>query len=160
MSLENYRTLFITFLVITVILCIVLITLYFLFDIWKIIRIKTGWAMKQSIKKLNEMNQQDAVKKRKKYKGRSGSFSNPTGNVEEQDMRHTLKLGKKINETVLLDLADQKMDIIDKNCEMDVLQEHKPKHTEQELFKIIDTKIVIFSEGIISSSNNSEGMMV
>ena len=155
MSLGNYRILFIVFLVITVILGIVLIAMYFSFDIWRIIQIKTGWAVKQSIKELNEMNQQDDVKKRKRYKGRSVSFSGPTGDVEEtQDMTHTLKLNKEsnemdeINETVFLDLSDQKTDSIVENCEVDALQEHKPKYTEQGQFKIINTKVIIFSEGI------------
>lgn len=71
MNIETYHTLYIVFLVLAIIFFVISIILFFVFDIRKIISIKSGYAIKQSIKETNEMNQREDNKRRKKYKGSS-----------------------------------------------------------------------------------------
>ena len=153
MSLENYHTLFILFLIITIVLGIALIVMFFLFDIWKIIRIKTGWAMKESIKEMNEINQQNDTKKRKKYKGHSVSFHPSSEEIkEDEDTTYNLKLKLELEdqeETIVLHSEEQKTDVLDEKDGTIVLQENQPIQDEEKFFQIVDAKTIIFSEGII-----------
>lgn len=54
MNIENYNTLYTIFLVLTFVFIIIDIVLFFVFDIKKIISVKTGYAKKQSIKEMNQ----------------------------------------------------------------------------------------------------------
>lgn len=60
MELEKYYTLFHLFLVITIILIIISVVLFFVLDIKKIISVKTGFAKKKRMQQLNKTNEKKA----------------------------------------------------------------------------------------------------
>lgn len=166
MTLEVYHTLFIVFLVITIILFVLLIVFFFVFDIRKIISIKTGWAVKQSVKELYKINQKEDNAERKKYKANSVSLykkqkedlsglkietveeleKEPGAVLQEMEVQPipvTAKLEQDTKETVPLKMATESQRI-QKNPDME------DKHKKEELFDIVDTKIVMFSDEIIT----------
>lgn len=57
MNIENYNMLYIVFLILTFVFLIIDIILFFVFNISKIISVKTGYAKKQSIKEMNQIQQ-------------------------------------------------------------------------------------------------------
>ena len=71
MTLEIYQTLFTVFLVLTIVFFILSIVFFFVFDIRRIFSIKTGRAVRKSVKELNEINRSEDNRRRKKYKGNS-----------------------------------------------------------------------------------------
>lgn len=176
-TLENYNTLFVIFLVITIILFILLVVFFFVFDIRKIIRIKTGWAVKQSVRELNEINQREDNRQRKKYKGHSVQLykdhsddlleydSNTTNKNDigiESDSVHcveeisesigtvTVDLEQKDKETMLLGTGvepDSSWEIIDSGDEL-----------EGEIFNIFETKVIVFSDEIITKQGIISGI--
>lgn len=139
MTLEVYHTLFIVFLVITIILFVLLIVFFFIFDIWKIISIKTGWAVKQSVKELYKINQKEDNAKRKKYKANSVSFKK-----EDKEAPVTVKLEQEENGTVPLEVLTDFQEIPGIN---DV---EEKKRKKEEFFDIVETRIVMFSDEIIT----------
>lgn len=166
MTLEVYHTLFIVFLVITIILLVLLIVFIFVFDIRKIISIKTGWAVKQSVKELYKINQKEDNAGRKKYKAHSDSLYKTQNEdlsgqkietVEEQEKESgtvlqemeiqpipvTAKLEQETKETVPLKMVTESQRI-QKNPDME------DKRKKEELFDIVETKIVMFSDEIIT----------
>lgn len=166
MTLEVYHTLFIVFLVITIILLVLLLVFFFVFDIRKIISIKTGWAVKQSVKELYKINQKEDNVKRKKYKANSVSLykkqkedlsgqkietveeqKKEPGTVlqemEVQSVLVTAKLEQETKETVPLKMVTESQRI-QKNPDME------DKRKKEEPFDIVETKIVMFSDEIIT----------
>lgn len=89
MTLEVFQTLFTVFLVLTIVFLILSIVFFFVFDIRKIFSIKTGRAVRKSVKELNEINRSEDNRRRKKYKGHSmqlskeltGDFERVTGEI-------------------------------------------------------------------------------
>ena len=75
MTLETYKTLYMVFLVATIVLFILSVVFFFVFDIRKIFSIKNGRAMRKSVKELNKINRNEDNRNRKKYKGRSMQLS-------------------------------------------------------------------------------------
>ena len=63
MELEKYYTLFHLFLVITIILIIISVVLFFVLDVRKIISVKTGFAKKKRMQQLNKINERKAETK-------------------------------------------------------------------------------------------------
>lgn len=171
MTLKTYHTLFIVFLVITIILFILLVALFFMLDIRKIISIKTGWAVKQSTRELYKINQKEDNKKRKTYKGKSiplykkqddntfiresDNMNNRSGNKQfnssneeasKSDVSVTVKLGQAAKETVPLT-------IFTKTGVLQTISDSKNEGQEDEIFNIVETKIVMFSDEIIARGN-------
>ena len=78
MTLQLYQTLFIIFVSLTIVFAILSVVLFFLFDIRKIIRIKTGADMRQSMRELYDANRGSGGQ-RKRYKARSVQLFKDTG---------------------------------------------------------------------------------
>ncbi len=166
MTLEVYHTLFIVFLVITIILFVLLIVFFFVFDIRKIISIKTGWAVKQSVKELDKINQKEDNAKRKKYKANSVSFYKKENDDLSGQQIEIVEEQKKESDTVLQEmqvrpvLVTAKLEQVTKETvPLKVITEsqriqNKPdmedKHKKEGIFDIIETKIVMFSDEIIT----------
>lgn len=165
MTLENYNTLFILFLIITIILFILLIILFFVFDIRKIIRVKTGWGIRQSVKELNEINQKEGDKRRKRYKGHSVQlFNEQSGDLLNQDVKKGAdkdtepdvnnfekpKSGAMV--TVELEQTDKQTMLLDTNSKPHLSKEIPDSGDElkEELFHIFETKMIVFSNEIIT----------
>lgn len=155
MELAEYKLLFTIFLIITIVLFILLIIFFFVFDIRKILLIKTGWAVKQSVKELNEINQNEDNKKRKKYKGHSIQLSKKTNHITEdiksgnlpepvQTATVTAKLEQEAKATMPLELHKEK--------ETSIIPPELPEKKELkegEIFNIVETKIIVFSNEVI-----------
>ncbi|MDE5778019.1 MAG: hypothetical protein K2I10_05865 [Lachnospiraceae bacterium] len=71
MTSDTFNILFIVFLIMGIVLALLTVILFFVFDIRKIISIKTGHAMRQSIRELEEINRSNDNKNRRKYKAHS-----------------------------------------------------------------------------------------
>lgn len=71
MTSDTFNILFIVFLIMGIVLALITVILFFAFDIRKIISIKTGHAMRRSIRELEEINRSNDNKKRRKYKAHS-----------------------------------------------------------------------------------------
>lgn len=67
MTLKRYHVLFIVFLIITIMLLILLVVLFFVFNIRKIINIKTGWTAKQNVEYRKGMRKFIVEKSDKKF---------------------------------------------------------------------------------------------
>lgn len=160
MTLDSYNTLFIVCLVITIILYILLIILFFAFDIRKIVNIKTGRAVRQSVKELNEVNRVGDNKQRKKYKGRSVSFSKiqqngileNERNIEQQS--NIVSDSNRLTEaaTVTEELEQEQTTLLEDNTEGDILKEApilEKELKDDEIFNIFESKTIIFSSEII-----------
>lgn len=165
MTLENYNTLFIIFLIITIILFILLIILFFVFDIRKIIRVKTGWGIRQSVKELNEINQKEGDKRRKRYKGHSVQlFKEQSGDLLKQDVKKDAdkntesgvdnfvkpKSGAMV--TVELEQTDKQTMLLDMNSKPHLSKgiPNLEDETKEGLFYIFETKMIVFSNEIIT----------
>lgn len=170
-TLKNYNTLFIIFLIITVILFILLVTLFFVFDIRKIVRVKTGLSIKQSVKEINEINQEEGNRQRKKYRSHSIQlFKNQSDNLLEQssslrvsnkkaNLRNSTELSPDTTVTVQLKQKDNETMVLQTNTNI------KPNLSQNisnsgdnlkgEFFDIFETKIVMFSNEIITKPGGS-----
>lgn len=164
-TLENYNTLFVIFLIITIILFIVLIVFFFVFDIRKIICIKTGWAVKQSVKELNEINQREDNRQRKKYKGHSIQLNksqskdfleNDLNIVDKEDSiaEKDFIQGEESIATVTIELEqeDKGTILLETNRKSDLSSEIEDsgKELKREPFNIFESKVIIFSNEIIT----------
>lgn len=165
-TLENYNTLFVIFLIITIILFIVLIVFFFVFDIRKIISIKTGWAVKQSMKELNEINQREDNRQRKKYKGHSIQFNksqskdfleNDLNIVDKEDNSIAEKdfiQGEESIATVTIELEQEDKGTIlletDRKSDSSSEIEDSGKELKREPFNIFESKVIMFSSEIIT----------
>ncbi len=98
MTSQLYQTLFIIFVCLTVACAILSVALYFVFDIRRIISVKTGSAMRQSIRELQEINQNNDDGKRKRYKARSVQLFKETSaelaGRQERALRKTAATGE------------------------------------------------------------------
>ena len=164
MTLKNYNTLFIIFLVISIILFILLVILFFAFDIRKIIRIKTGWGIKQSVKELNEINQEEGNRQRKKYKAHSIQlFKNQSDNLLEQnsniknynketDIKNFTASSPDATVTVKLKQEDNQTMVLQTNLKSHLSQNipDSGEDVKEEIFNIFEKKTVIFSNEIIT----------
>lgn len=165
MTLENYNTLFTIFLIITILLFILLIILFFVFDIRKIFRTKTGWGVRQSVKELNEINQKEGDRRRKRYKGRSIQlFKEQSGNLlkqdtnqdynrnTESDMQHFAEPESRATVTVELEQTDKQTMLLDTDIKSHLSKEipDSGDESKEELFHIFETKMIVFSNEIIT----------
>ncbi|MDE6760890.1 MAG: hypothetical protein K2J90_09470 [Lachnospiraceae bacterium] len=167
MTLEVYHTLFIVFLVITIILFVLLFVFFFVFDIRRIISIKTGWAVKQSVKELYRINQKEDNAKRKKYKAHSVSLYKKQNEDVSGQKIETVEEQKKGSDTALQEMEVQpivsvtvKLDqeaketvplkVLTESHRMQKKPDMEYKRKEEEPFDIVETKIVMFSDEIIT----------
>ncbi len=170
MTSDTYNILFIVFLIIGILLAVLAAALFFVFDIRKIISVKTGMAMRKSVKELNEINKKEDNRNRKRYKGRAVHMhrnerekkllGDGKEEVYQQAKDETLEIGLQKKETTVLrrdkneiTAESQVTAILDSRLEKQEIEE--TQITEQSdqpvgLFHITETKIVIFSSEIIA----------
>ncbi|MCM1159243.1 MAG: hypothetical protein NC300_08920 [Bacteroidales bacterium] len=129
MDIATYRTLFTVFLILTIIFAVLTAVLFFLFDIKKIISVKTGYAVRKSVKQVNALNQKEneeqKIKKKAALNQRKTVSSEATAVLENERERD----GKRVVEERHLPISDE-------------------PNTE-EGFEIIETKQIRTSEVII-----------
>lgn len=170
MTSDAYNILFIVFLIVGILLAVLAVALFFVFDIRKIISIKTGMAMRKSVKELSGNNRKEDNRHRRRYKGhavhmhRNESEKKLLGNGKEEVYQRaedeTLEIGLQKKETTVLrrdgdekTTESQVTAILDSRLEKEEIEE--TQITEQSdqpvgLFQITETKIVIFSSEIIA----------
>lgn len=175
MTLQTYKILFTVFLILTIILFIFSIIIFFVFDIRKIFSIKTGSAVRKSVKELNEINRNEDNRGRKRYKSHSlqlhkeltGDFDQATEeNINRTaydsatedagiatvplEMDGTVVL-KNFKETALVSdvpVKTETVEKVDSTAKLNLPVEEEISEKE-ELFQIIDRKVVMFSQEII-----------
>lgn len=170
MTSDTYNILFIVFLIIGILLAVLAAVLFFVFDIRKIVSIKTGMAMRKSVKELSEINRKEDNRHRKRYEehavymNRNESEKKLLGDgkeeVYQQAENETLEIGLQKKETTVLrrdgdekTTESQVTAILDSRLEKQEIEETQiPEQTNQPvgLFQITETKIVIFSSEIIA----------
>ena len=141
--LENYHILFTVFLVITISFIILLIILFFVLDIKKIISVKTGFAVRKSIKELNVMNRYED---NKKYKGYNSQWKN--GEKQKSPVQGSGRGDEteQINIPVIdatVKLEEKNIAVFDEPEQRDITEneeKHKKEISETEFFDITETK--------------------
>lgn len=161
-ELENYHILFTVLLLITIFFIIVLIILFIVFDITKIISVKTGFALKKSIKRLNAINQHEDNISRKKYKGHYIQLKNEK---EQESMVQRDGRGdetERINISVKKDsvkLKEKSVIIFDEPKQRNRIENeenYKEEISKKEFFKITETKEVKSVE-VVAVNNPAAG---
>lgn len=110
MTLATYQTLFIVFLILAILFIILSIIFFFVFDIKNIFDIKTGRAVRKSVKELNAINYSQDNRKRKKYKGHSIQFDKKQ--IEEvKETRETVLLNTEANNNSKITVQLEEMTI-------------------------------------------------
>lgn len=99
MSIQTYHQLYIIFLVAAIVLFVLAGVMFFLFDVRKIISIKTGHAMKMSIKELERINSSEDNTGRKKYKGHSLKLSKELVNKTDDNALKNQENIEMVNRT-------------------------------------------------------------
>ncbi|MDE6434720.1 MAG: hypothetical protein K2L07_10900 [Lachnospiraceae bacterium] len=175
MALETYRILFLVFLVFTIILFFLSIILFFTLDIRNIFSIKTGRAVRKSVRELNEINRNEDNFRRKKYKGRSmqldkesaEDFRNNIKKTDDDDICKRVSdnagmvtVPLELNETVVLENFAETAVVSNMSAEVQAdsarklkMPEEKGLPKKEEIFRIIDKKVVMFSQEIIRKEN-------
>lgn len=175
MTLETYQILFTVFFVLTILFFILSIVFFFVFDIRKIFSIKTGRAVRKSVRELNEINRNEDNRRRKKYKGHSvqlskeltGDFDSvaeekgdSTGGDSVVEAADLATVPLEIDETVVLKDFNESVGAPNVSDEIENMKKSDSTEklktpleagaTEMEkLFRIIDKKEVVFSNEII-----------
>lgn len=150
MTSDTYNILCIVFLIIGILLAVLAAALFFVFDIRKIVSVKTGMAMRKSVKELNEINRKEDNRNRKRYKGRA---------VESYTLDATKELNQPKSGTTVLENTEKEKDTV---TPVTAILEHTGTESVEEgaktvdetkealgLFHITETKMVIFSSEII-----------
>lgn len=163
MTLEIYKTLYTVFLVATIILFVLSIVFFFVFDIWKILSIKTGWAIRKSVRQLNEINAKEDNHQRKKYKGRSMQLNKELAADKMKDiLSEEGQKTAKIDESFVTMPLEGKSTIVLKKVE-DVIEKETGilihAHTdEKRLFRITQRDVVVFGSDVIFLGENNENV--
>lgn len=148
MTSDTYNILFIVFLIIGILLAVLAAALFFVFDIRKIISVKTGMAMRKSIKELNEINKKEDNRNRKRYKGRAvESYTLDATKELNQQKSGTTVLENTEKDTVTLVTA-----ILEHTAAEPVTEAANTDGEKKESlgkFHITETKMVIFSSEFI-----------
>lgn len=151
MTSDTYNILFIVFLIIGILFAVLAAALFFVFDIRKIISVKTGMAMRKSVKELSEINTKEDNRRRQRDRGHA---------VKPQILEATEELNQLKNETTVLENSEKEQITI---TPATVMLEHTPvelaaeavrtitddKKEFLEMFNITETKIMIYSSEII-----------
>lgn len=145
MTLEEYHTLFVLFLTIAILLFVLTAVLFFVFDMRKVIGIKTGWAVWRSIKRLKIGNQKKKTAKNIKavVYGKKDKIAHKYKEDEKElsILSETARLERKLcglSGTVRLESEDIESD---KAVTVDLKQEQIPE--QGKIFQIFETKIVV-----------------
>lgn len=170
MTSDTYNILFIVFLIIGILFAVLAAALFFVFDIRKIISVKTGMAMRKSVKELSEINTKEDNRRRQRYKGHAVHMY---GNEREkkiledgkeevyqqtEDKTVEIELPKKETAVLRKDENDKTTEsqataILDSRMRKQEIEGiHVAKQADQSvgLFQITETKIVISSSEIIT----------
>ncbi len=139
MTLEMYHTVFVVCMVMTICLCIISIVFFCVFDIRKIIGIKTGWTLKKSIKELQIVYQE-----KERETNRINSKESVLPEIQKR-----LKSEKKEEIVGRTELVTP-VSVISYT---ESLQE-KPVRMADEKFQILETKMIIFSNEIIGGNDS------
>lgn len=136
MNIDNYHTLYIVFLVLAIIFLLLTILFFFIFNIKKIISVKTGYEKKQSIKETIQINQTEDIKKRKKYK--SSSFRLPSEELLSEKLSSGQLIEQKKNEKEDKDITKEQwvgdgdtVKLQHSSVEETVILSHNAKEQEQ-----------------------------
>ncbi len=152
MTLEIYQTLFTIFLAATIVLFILSIVLFFVFNIRKIFSIKSGFAIKKSVKELNEINSSEDNRKRKKYKGHSVYLSKELKEDIEEFTDDIKKKNTVEKEKITIPLERSTVPLKNQD-ELEEEQTLEISQKKNQLFCIYERKIVVFSNKIIEKKN-------
>lgn len=170
MTSDTYNILYKVFLIIGIVLAVFAVVLFFVFDIRKILSVKTGMAMRKSLKELNEINTNSDRKHRKIKKAKSvplyedGSHEQRQEgsvniNAKAQTINATVNLNKLKNETIVLGNEEKEQNTVTQvtetleNSFVEPAAEVQWAMDESKkpvgMFNITETKVVIFSDEII-----------
>lgn len=144
MTSDTYNILFIVFLIIGILLAVLAAALFFVFDIRKIVSIKTGMAMRKSVKELSEINRKEDNRHRKRYEENA---------VESLTLNATKELNQSKSGTTVLKNIETEQDIILEHTVTEPMEEGAKTVGEAKealgMFRITQTKMVTFSSEII-----------
>lgn len=144
MTSDTYNILFIVFLIIGILLAVLAAVLFFVFDIRKIVSIKTGMAMRKSVKELSEINRKEDNRHRKRYEEHA---------VESFTLNATKELNQSKSGTTVLKNIETEQDIILEHTVTEPMEEGAKTVDEAKealgMFRITQTKMVTFSSEII-----------
>ena len=144
MTSDTYNILFIVFLIIGILLAVLAAVLFFVFDIRKIVSIKTGMAMRKSVKELSKINRKEDNRHRKRYEEHA---------VESLTLNATKELNQSKSGTTVLKNIETEQDIILEHTVTESMEEGAKTVGEAKealgMFRITQTKMVTFSSEII-----------